>query len=56
MHWLLDLAWRWLPDLTPSEDGDRVARREAELRQRFERLSQEVDVIQRNETDQEPRL
>lgn len=47
MRWFLSLVWGLLPNLTPPEDSRQVAEREAELRRRFDRLSQEVDVVQR---------
>lgn len=55
MHWLMQLAIRVLPDLMPAEDSSSVARREVELRQRFERLTREVEVIQRTEDAREDR-
>lgn len=55
MHWLMSAIWGALPSLVPPEDSEAKARREAELRRRFERLSEEVDVIQRTSPDEDHR-
>lgn len=51
MEWLLSkLPW---PASSKKQEVEEFSRRETELRRRFDRLSQEVEVMQRMESDQQ---
>lgn len=52
MQWLTSIFHR--DERQSAADPEAFARREASLRQRLMRLEQEVDVIQRADTDEEP--
>ena len=56
MEWLWTLLGGRLPEL-PEDERDRrdFAQREANLQSRLERLSREVEVVQRDMRQQEPR-
>lgn len=43
----------WLPTRSSPDGQEHFAQREADLQRRLERLSREVDVIQRVETSEE---
>jgi hypothetical protein len=45
----------WLGPRSSKRDSEEFSRREAELRERLERLTREVEVIQRDGTNDEPR-
>lgn len=54
MQWLWSLFGWTPPDERPPDDREAFARREADLKRRFERLDQEADVIQRTHGREEP--
>lgn len=44
----------WLPVHPPPDDQETFARREADLQRRLDRLTNEVNVIQRVDSSEEP--
>lgn len=51
-HWLLSWIPKYLDGRSPPDDPETFARRETQLRQRLERLTQEVEVMQRSGADE----